>query len=230
MQPYIFPYIGYFQLINAVDKFVFYDDVKFIKKGFINRNYVLVNNSRKMFTVPCKKISQNKNISEILVHPEPRAVNKILLMIEYSYKKAPYYQKTFPLIESVFLKIRQPISISRLAILSIKEVCDYLKINCRFEVSSEFYSETKNKKKVERLIKIASLNNSKQYINMIGGINIYDKEYFSSKGINLNFLKTNNIIYRQFKNKFHPLLSIIDVLMFNSKEEIKKMLNNCKII
>ena len=95
MQPYIFPYIGYFQLINAVDKFVFYDDVKFIKKGFINRNYVLVNNSRKMFTVPCNSISQNKNISEIFVKPEIKGVNKILSMMEHSYKKAPIIKKSF---------------------------------------------------------------------------------------------------------------------------------------
>tara|TARA_B100002052_G_scaffold290868_1_gene310057 strand:- start:1851 stop:2543 length:693 start_codon:yes stop_codon:yes gene_type:complete len=230
MQPYIFPYIGYFQLINAVDKFVFYDDVKFIKKGFINRNYVLVNNSKKMFTVPCNKISQNKNISEIFVQPEPKRINKILSMIEHSYKKAPYYPKIFPIIESVFLKIGQSITISRLAILSIKEVCDYLKINCCFEVSSEFYPETKNKGKIERIIKIASLNHAITYINMIGGKDIYDKEYFFSEGIKLNFLKTNKIIYKQFEDNFHPLLSIIDVLMFNSKEEVKKMVNNYQII
>ncbi len=230
MQPYIFPYIGYFQLINAVDKFVFYDDVKFIKKGFINRNYVLVNNSRKMFTVPCNSISQNKNISEIFVKPEIKGVNKILSMMEHSYKKAPYYQKIFPIIESVFFKIGKSIGISKLAILSIKEVCDYLKINCCFEESLERYPGTINKGKIERIIKIASLNHATEYINMIGGMDIYDKEYFFSKGIKLNFLKTDKIIYKQFENKFHPLLSIIDVLMFNSKEEIKKMLNNYKII
>jgi len=230
MQPYFFPYIGYFQLVNAVDKFIFYDDVRFIKKGFINRNYFLVNNKKKMFTIPCNKISQNKNIDKTFVQSNSKDIDKILSSIKNSYNKAPYYFKILPIIESVFLKISQPITISRLAILSVKEVCDYLNIHSCFEISSKIYSKTINEGKIERLIQIAKINSAITYINPIGGMDLYNKKHFFSNGIKLRFLKSNRIIYKQFKNDFHPFLSIIDVLMFNSKEEIKKMVNNYQII
>jgi len=230
MQPYFFPYIGYLQLISAVDKFIFYDDVNFIKKGWINRNHILMNNKKWMFTIPCIKVTQNKKINEIFVESKSKDIDKILITIKNSYNNAPYFFQVLPLIESIFSTINAQITISKLAITSIREVCDYLNIYSDFELSSKIYSETINYGKIERLIQIAKLNDAITYINPIGGMGLYDKEYFRSNGIKLRFIKSNEIIYKQFVNNFHPFLSIIDVLMFNSKEEIKNMLNKYKII
>src|SRR5690554_4605276 len=139
MQPYIFPYIGYFQMIKAVDKFVFYDDVNFIKKGWINRNRILVNGKDFMFTIPLEKTSQNNLILESHIKQEVYTEwrNKIYITLEQNYKSSPYYNDTIELITKVFNQNK--ISISELAIESIKKVSEYLGLNTIFLKSSDNY-------------------------------------------------------------------------------------------
>lgn len=223
MQPYIFPYLGYFQLINAVDKFVFYDDVNFIKRGWINRNQILVNNQAKLFSIPLIKASQNKLIKEVEVAYNEKWLKQFYSTLEFNYKKAPFFDEIYPLIKYV-LNIK-PKTIADLTIESILQISNHLSLSTVFERSSDKYSATKGMEKADRLIEICKLNKADVYINPAGGKELYHKIYFKERGVQLNFINNHLFEYSQFKNPFVPGLSIIDVLMFNSKEEILKMLN-----
>lgn len=228
MQPYLFPYIGYFQMINAVDVFVFYDDVNFIKGGWINRNRMLISGSDKLFTVPLKDASSFKLIKDVEINNEVPAYSKILTTIAQSYKKAPFFSEVFPIIESVF---RSPSStIGDLAKLSIQAVNDYLGITTVLKRSSVDFADTKGMERAERLIAVCKQTGAEKYINAVGGQELYTKEYFASQGIDLKFIKSEPIAYKQFDNEFVPWLSIIDVLMFNSVEEIQVILNKYLLV
>lgn len=227
MQPYVFPYIGYFQLIKATDLFVFYDDVNFIKKGWINRNRILVNGQDHLITVPCEAVSQNKLINEIYVGKSAKEYAKILTTIDAAYKKAPYYSDVMPMIELTVNAGHE--LISELAIASVVNVCNYLGLQKHFKNSSVAY-DNRHLKKADRLIDITKTENFTNYINPIGGAEIYTKEYYTDQGVSLQFLKPGAITYNQFKPEFVPWLSVIDVLMFNSKDEVMQMLDNYELI
>ena len=127
MQPYFFPYIGYFQLISAVDIFVVYDDVNYINKGWINRNHILVNGQAKLITIPLIQASQNKHISEIELFGDLKWKDKLLKTIEFNYKKASYFKDVYLLIESIIL-FEEP-NLSRYIHNSLIQICQYLDIN-----------------------------------------------------------------------------------------------------
>ena len=231
MQPYFFPYIGYFQLINSVDVFIVYDDVNFIKKSWINRNYILLTNKKHLLTIPCKSISQNKAIKDIQIDKTNKAYRNILKTLEVAYRKeAPYYDSVFPIIEN--LMASNSVIISELAIESIVSVCTYLGIKTKILVSSENYSETVDLEKSERLISICKILGADELINAIGGTGLYDKKDFDEYGIRLSFIKPLEIIsYAQGKNQqFIPNLSIIDVMMFNSVQEISQLIENYELV
>ena len=229
MQPYFFPYIGYFQLINAVDKFVFYDDVNYINKGWINRNNIIVNGHAKFINIPLKKASQNKLIKDVFV-VNSKDLLKILKTIEYSYKKAPFFKEVFNLITDLFLDINNDTSISDFNIKSTKQICEFLNINTIFFVSSNCCPAKQKMEKAERLINICKLNNCNIYINPLGGIELYDKKKFKNRGVDILFLKSETLEYKQFKGRYISNLSIIDVMMFNNKEQIKEMLTKYILI
>jgi hypothetical protein len=227
MQPYIFPYIGYFQLINAVDKFVIYDDVNFINKGWINRNRILNNGKDSLFSIPLKEASQNKLINEIEVNWDSAWKSKFLKTLEQCYKKAPFYQETLLIIEETFSIDHEPIS--KVIEYNLRLICGYLDIKTEIISSSAIYENT-HLKAQERILAICLQEKATQYINPIGGLELYDKDFFEAKNINLNFIKSKSIEYPQFKNEFVPWLSIIDVLMFNSKEIVKDFLGNYELM
>ncbi|MFG6687621.1 WbqC family protein [Mariniflexile sp. HNIBRBA6329] len=231
MQPYIFPYIGYFQLINAVDTFVFYDDVNFIKGGWINRNRILVNNKDFMFTISLKNMSSFSLIKETLICEKKFQKNnlKFLKTIEQSYKNAPYFETIFPLLYN-FLITTKALTISELAMNSIVLVSGYLNLKTKFKTSSLDFNKTKGLDKAERIIAISKIEKAIHYINPIGGEMLYNKKQFVAEGIEISFLKSKPITYQQFNNQFTPWLSIIDVLMFNSKEQVLDILNEYNLI
>lgn len=229
MQPYVFPYIGYFQMVNAVDKFVFYDDVNFIKQGWINRNRILVSNKDFLFTVPLKSVSSFSLIKDTYINTNiyEKWQHKFLVTLEQSYKKAPYFTEIQALVNKILNSGKE--TINELAIDSIQVISEYLNIDTQFYTSSERYNN-KGMEKEERLLDICKSEGATQYINAIGGQELYKKENFDIHGIQLNFIKPLPIEYKQFNNEFVPWLSIIDVLMFNSKEEIQIMLEQYELI
>ena len=227
MQPYIFPYIGYFQLINAVDKFVIYDDVNFINKGWINRNRILNNGKDSLFTIPLKEASQNKLINEIEINWDIAWKSKFLKTLEQCYKKAPFYSEILPIIEQTLSIDNEPVS--KVIEHNLRLICNYLDIKTEIISSSALYQNT-HLKAQERILDICLQEKVSQYINPIGGLELYDKDFFETKNLQLNFIKSNSIEYPQFKNEFVPWLSMIDVLMFNSKDKIKEFLDNYELI
>jgi len=203
MQPYLFPYLGYFQLIDSVDTFVFFDDVNYIKKGWINRNYILVDNNKYMWTLPLIKTSQNKKINEHEIFEPKKTKEKLSKLIYKAYEKAPNLKSIF-------------------------EITNYLNLNKTFKRSSDLINPNKYSSYL-RIIDIIKLLNCSKYINPIGGYKLYDKLLFKKNGIELQFIETSEIFYKQYNNNFIPNLSMIDVLMFNNIETIKFFLKEYKL-
>lgn len=231
MQPYLFPYIGYFQLIKAVDRFVVYDDVNFIKQGWINRNNILVQGKPLLFTVPLKNQSSFLKINESLINEKFYETwkSKFLRTIEQSYKNAPYFKDVYTLIDRILNENYDDKSISDLAVKSIIEVSKYLEFKTEFVLTSSSYNNHDLNGK-ERVIDICIKEKALHYINPVGGQELYDKNYFKERNLELNFIKSLPVQYAQFKNEFVPWLSIIDVLMFNSVEETNALLMKYELI
>ena len=228
MQPYLFPYIGYFQLINAVDKFVIYDDVNYIKRGWINRNKILLNGNTHLFTIPCNKQSQNKFINEIELGLDNKVRNKLMDMFWHAYTKAPNFVKVYGLLEAAFNY--EDKNLASFLINTIQLVCHYLHIGTNFIKSSTKYADSQGIGKANRLIHISKSEGADHYINPIGGQDIYNKGYFSQFGINLSFIQTKFKTYNQFSKDFIPGLSIIDILMHNNRSTLKEMLEDYELI
>lgn len=224
MQPYIFPHIGYYQLINLVDVFVIYDDVNFIKQGWINRNKILLNNDAHFFNIILKGASSFKKINEIELNNNN---NKLLLTIKQTYHKSPYFSKIYPIIYNILSY--EEINLGKFLSNSIIRICEYLDINTNIVISSEI-NKNNNLKGYDKVIDICKNLNGDHYINAIGGQQLYFNDIFDQNGLKLNFIKSEDITYNQFNDIFVPHLSIIDVLMFNSPEKIKEMLNNYELI
>lgn len=227
MQPYFMPYIGYWQLMNAVNKYVIYDDVNFIKGGWINRNRILLNGEAKFFNVQLKGASSNKLINQIGVTQDKEVINKNLRILEAAYKKAPYFDETFPMLKTILLYETE--SLADYIMHSFEEIKKYLLIDTEFILSSEL-KKNNNLKGQEKILHICELLGAKKYYNAFGGQELYSFYAFKSRNIELNFLKTNFIEYKQFENEFIPNLSLIDVMMFNSVSEIQKFLQQFNLI
>lgn len=228
MQPYFMPYIGYFQLINSVDKFVIYDNIQYTKKGWINRNRILTNSKEQLITLSIKKDSDYLNVVDReLSESWERDKNKMLNVIKSSYSKAPYYLEAYTLISEC---LNNPqVNLFEFIYDSIILINNYLEVKTPIIISSTIDIDHTLKSQ-EKVLSLCKAQNADVYINSIGGVELYDKKTFKEHNIELNFIKSNPINYKQFNNEFIPWLSIIDVLMFNSKEEIKNYLNQYTLV
>lgn len=224
MQPYFFPYLGYWQLLANVDKYVVYDDVTYIKGGWINRNNFLINGQKNLLTMQLEKASSYTLIKDIAIKDD---FVKFLKTIEMGYKKAPFFEDIFRLLKDICQYPDK--KLGQFLFNSHIKICEYLGIDTELILSSSFEKHTELKGK-DKVISICKQLGADEYINAIGGQELYDKKEFAENGIRLNFLQANLREYRQLKNEFVAGLSIIDIMMFNSKEEIKEMLNDFKLV
>lgn len=227
MQPYFFPYLGYWQMFHAVDKFVILDDVNYIKRGYINSNSILINGTANKFTIPLEKASQNKLINESKLVEDSSWKEPFLRKVEMAYKKAPYFRSLFPVFKEIVLYDETDL----VAYLkySFEKVKEYLNLTTEILVSSEI--EKNNLLKAEdRILEICKCLKTDVYINAIGGQALYHRERFAENNIELKFIKMGKYKYKQFTNTFIPNLSFVDVLFFNSKEEVKQLLDNYELI
>lgn len=220
MQPYFFPYIGYFQLIKAVDVFVVYDNIKYTKKGWINRNRMLKNGEDAIFSLPIKNDSDHLDVCQRELATDFNR-DKLLYQFKCAYHHAPYFEQTFPVIEHI-VRYKET-NLFRFLHHSIAKTCEHLGITTAIRVSSDIAidHDLKNQDKVLALCEAVGANT---YVNAIGGVELYDKGRFMGNGIDLHFLKTDEFSYAQLGDEFIPSLSIVDVMMFNPKEAISKML------
>jgi hypothetical protein len=218
MQPYFLPYIGYFQLISAADLFIVYDNIKYTKKGWINRNRMLQNGQDVMFSLPLKKDADSLDVRERSL-AEDFDRTKLLRQLEGAYQRAPYFRQTFPLIEHV---VRYEAS-NLFGFLhhSIAKTCEHLGITTEIRVSSKVPIDhgLTGQDKVLALCKSVGADT---YINTIGGIELYAKDAFSARGVDLQFIKSKPLEYPQFGDAFVPWLSIVDVLMFNALDTVRE--------
>lgn len=227
MQPYFFPYIGYFQLLNAVDKYVIYDDVNYIKGGWINRNRILSNGKAIYYNIQLKDASPFKKINEIEVFDNSVHKRKMLATLRGSYSKAPYFNQVYPILEDIIMQEEK--NLAKYLIYSLRRICNYLNIETEIIVSSSL-RKNNDLKGQDKVIDICKILNASEYYNAIGGQELYDYDEFNKNNIKLYFLKSNDLFYEQFNNEFIPSLSIIDVMMFNSPKKISELLNSFELI
>ncbi|RTR05328.1 WbqC family protein [Halomonas nitroreducens] len=224
MQPYLFPYLGYYQLAKCVDTLVLYDDVNYIPRGYINRNYILYQGRKWRFTVPVMGASIHKKIYTLSFS---RNVSGVLQSIRHAYSKAPYFDAVFPMVEEVLE--REDRDITDMCSSGIREVLDYLEIGTPLLRSSRM-EYNKHPGRSQNLMEICSSLGACEYVNSPGGRLIYDKKEFSSCGYNLSFLEPREVHYNQGKNEFVPNLSMIDVLMWCSKDQAMALLDEYDIV
>lgn len=225
MQPYFLPYLGYWQLMNAVDTYVIYDDVNYIKNGWINRNRMLSTAGKDIyFTLSLDGAGSFKKINEIDILQVP---DKIIKTIQQVYRKAPNFMEAYPLIENVLFC--QEKNLAKFLAHSIKSVADYLEMKTKFIISSEL-DKNNDLRAEEKVLHICELLGADEYYNAIGGQELYSKDVFAQHGIKLSFLETELNPYPQFKWDFMPGLSILDILMFNSKSRVQEMLREYTLV
>lgn len=233
MQPYLFPHIGYFQLMHACDEFLVYDDVAFIPRGYINRNNVLLGGKAHRFTLSVPKASPNRLISELVFGPTP---DSLLTTLHHAYARAPYYAQVMPLLQSVFQ--HEDRRIGALCQYSFERVCGYLGLDCRFLLTSELEHD-RSLKAQERLIEMSLMRGAEGYINSIGGRKLYRAAPFAAEGITLSFLASQPSDYCQTpldsrrserQAEFVAGLSIIDLLMWCSPDEARARLTEYRLL
>ena len=217
MQPYFLPYIGYFQLIAAVDTFVVYDNIKYTKKGWINRNRLLLNGSDTTFTLPLKKGSDSLNVIEReLATDFDRA--KLLSQFKGAYQRAPQFDGTWPLLNCV---VQHPeTNLFRFVHHALTATCSHLGLQTEIRISSSLPFD-ESLKGQDKVLAICAALGADGYVNPIGGTELYQRAAFESQGLQLSFLLPCAPPYAQGAARFVPWLSIIDVLMFNPLAQVQ---------
>lgn len=224
MQPYLFPYLGYFQLIRAVDAFVVYDDVNYIKGGWINRNFILAQGDKQLITLPLYGASPNRMINQIEVNARQ---NKLLETIRHTYNKAPMFSKVFPLIEDILTQ--QEKNLARFLDYQLRQVCSYLGLHPKWHVSARLNKDN-GLRGQDKVLAICRELGASHYINVPGGKALYDSKAFAEQGMQLSFIQPKAVTYRQFGKVFVPNLSIIDVMMFNDPAQCTELLEEYDLV
>ena len=222
MQPYLFPYIGYFQLIAAVGIFIVYDNIKYTKKGWINRNRFLLNGADATFSVPLRGDSDFLDIKERQLAGDFDP-GKLANQLREAYRRAPHFTETFALVEQVLTNGET--NLFDFLHHSLIRTCEHLGIGTRIVVSSSLDIDH-SLQAADRVLALCKAVGADGYINPIGGIELYSKVDFASSGIELSFLKSRPVEYPQFGAPFVPWLSIVDVMMFNGRDHIRRRLLN----
>jgi hypothetical protein len=227
MQPYFFPYIGYFQLMAAVDVFVFHDDVQYIKAGWVNRNRLLGENGPLWWSMPVVKADHTLSICDRHYQCSDKQVKSMLNQVDGLYRGAPQYRQTREILAGYFHQV--PSQVSQFNAAHLQDIARRCGIPCRFLVSSEMAKDNSLKGQ-DRVIDICRRLGATRYINPIGGLALYEGATFDQAGIDLQFLQSRATSYPQFNNDHVPFLSIVDVMMFNDFPRVSAQLQNFDLI
>lgn len=228
MQPYFLPYLGYFQLMALCDVFVIYDNIQFTKKGWIHRNRMLLNGKDTLFSISLKSDSDYLDIDKRYISDGyVKDRSKILGQIRSGYGKAPFFAEVYPLMELIFNY--EETNLFRYVYHSIVCIKEYLDIPTPLVISSSIDADHSLKGK-DRVMDIIMKCDGDTYINPIGGVGLYDKAEFGDKGIGLHFHKMRPVTYPQFAHDFVPYLSVMDVLFFNHRDQVKEFLKECDLV
>lgn len=226
MQPYFLPYLGYWQLLARVDAFVVYDNIQYTKKGWINRNRFLRDGAPAWFTVPLRHASDYLDVREREVAPDFDR-GKLLRTLAASYRRAPEFETVFPLVERV---VQAPLAnLFDYVHHSLTETAAFLGVATPIVVSSTVAADPTLAAE-RRVLALCEAMGADTYLNPIGGQTLYSGETFASEGVRLQFLRPRLGEYPQFGGPFVPGLSILDVLMFNTRDAVREMLSECDVV
>jgi len=232
MQPYFFPHLAYFQLMKEADEWIIFDEIQFIDKGWINRNRILHPSEEKQWqyiTLPLSGRKQFSKINELNIHPEKKWKAEIFGKLTHYKKKAPFYSETVAFLEECFEDKCE--HLSTFLALTLKKCAKKLEISTPIRLQSEMkWGNLKVEHPGQWAVAMSSACGANEYINPIGGEGIFKKSEFEGAGIKLKFLKSDQINYMQHQRKFVSGLSMIDVLMWNSPEELQDMIMQYKVI
>ena len=225
-QPYFFPYIGYWQLMNAVDEYVIADNLHYMKQGYINRNSILVNGQSMYFKLPVHKASQNRLINDHEIALDENEVNKMLATLKSAYAKAPYFEETFALVKDCleFGLKEEGKNLAKFLEYSIRKTAKHIGITTPIYLASEDVPLDGDYKREHYVVESCRKMGATEYYNAIGGKKLYYQCFFRENNLGLKFVKENHVTYTQFGDEFIPDLSIIDIMMFCSKEQIAELL------
>ena len=217
MQPYFFPYIGYFQLIKAVDYFVIFDDVNYIKRGWVSKNRILHNGNIIKMTLPIQKASQNRKINQHIRSIDLKALDKIKKQLQSAYCKAPNFKSLYPLLGNIIDNPEQNLALYLTHLLT--EISAFMEINTQFIYASELSNHDDWDSAQDRIIDLTKTLGGTEYYNLPGGRDLYDQQRFAKQNINLKFITPDLNKYSQaHTDSFIPGLSVIDYLMCNERD------------
>ena len=230
MQPYFFPYLGYFSLIKNTNHFIFFDTPQYEKRSWMNRNRIINANGEVAYiSVPLNKAPQQTAIKDMVIDNTQNWGESMLARLVYYKKNAPYYEKISTFFSSL---ITPPLdSLADLNISTTIAVSRYLGIDTTFETFSKMNLPIGEVNAPDEwALEITKALGYDTYVNPPGGMAFFDKNKYIDNKINLEFLQADLRPYNQKLDHFEPGLSILDVMMFNSPEEIREMLDEYTII
>ena len=210
--------------MKAVDKYVVYDDVNYIKGGWANRNHILINGEKEMFTVTLQKASQNKLFNEIVIGDD---FKKLMKTLQMNYSRAINFDQTMVLMERIISFPNKQLAV--FIANSFREILSYLSVETEILMSSEIPKDNSLRGK-DKIIQICEILGADTYYNAVGGKNLYDQEEFREHGITLNFVDSLPQVYSQLHTReFVSGLSMVDVLMNNTKDEVNRLLDSFQL-
>lgn len=245
MQPYFLPYIGAFQLINAVNKYIVYGSFKFRNDGWFHRNRMLVQNKGShFFNVSLINASYLKSFNEIYVDKSLKWRTKICKTYRQNYCNAPYFEEVYNLMNNILFDDSD--TLVEFNVNSLRVVSEYLGMRNNIVHDPVLEAETEYQMKhmakantteeiefdmrTQRILYLCKIMQTTEYINPIGGVNLYDKDTFAKHLIQLRFLHTNEITYQQNYKEFVPNLSIIDVMSYCGREKTRNFLQEFTLV
>lgn len=225
MQPYFLPYLGYYSLIEATDQFILFDIVQYIRHGWIERNQVLNNKNESFYIkVPLEKHSRSTTIQNINIKNSQRWQDTILAQLSQYKKKSKYYTQVVDMLKHSFETT--PSNITELNSTILKTTCEYLDMNAKIETFSDMNITLPDVNAPDEwALYISKHMKATEYINPEGGKTFFNVEKYQNENISIKFLKQELRPYKQFTDEFTPGMSIIDVLMFNSINDTKELIN-----
>lgn len=226
MQPYPFPYIGYFELMARVDRWVVLDVVQYTRRNWMNRNRILrPDEGWQYFVLPVSKMPLGASMRQIRLTNPDEAQRRLLAQLQHYRKRAPYFPKVMDMVCDVFSRVKTNRLVD-LNVASLNAVGEMLEIPTTLELCSSLGELENVEYSGQVVLQIAKRLNADIYINLPGGREIYDPREWTASGIRLAFTKMNDLSYECAPYAFEPNLSILDVLMWNSAEEIRAWLRS----
>lgn len=223
-QPNYIPWLGFFQRMDIVDKFVILDHVQFTKKAFIHRNKIKTANGELLLTVPVK-VKLDTLIKDVLIDNSQDWQRRHWLSIKQNYKKAPYWDYVGSELEDIYNK--KWIKLCDLNLEIIKLIKNKLGIKTELIILSELNHDFGNK--TDLLVNLTKYLNANTFFPGVGSKSYIIKDKFEKNNIRLIFHEFNHPVYPQLYGPFISHLSTLDLLFNSGPSSLKILRENFNI-